>query len=68
MGFATELKALLIKYNATIEADYDGDSHGINNEKIVVTDNTGATLLQSEYGFYLDATDIEDDQNDQTDY
>ena len=37
MGFATELKALLIKYNATIEADYDGDSHGINNEKIVVT-------------------------------
>ena len=55
MGFATELKALLIKY-------------GINNEKIVVTDNTGATLLQSEYGFYLDATDIEDDQNDQTDY
>jgi hypothetical protein len=60
MSFATELKALLTKYGATIEADYDGDSHGINNEKIVITDNNGATLLQSEYGFYLQACDIDD--------
>jgi hypothetical protein len=64
MSFATELKALLIKYNATIEADYDGDSHGVPDGAIVITDNTGKTLAQSNWGFHLDATDIEDDQND----
>lgn len=33
--FKTELKALLEKYNATIECAVDGDTHGLSYEIVV---------------------------------
>ena len=34
--FLQEFKELLDKYGVAIEAGYDGDTHGIHNEDIVV--------------------------------
>lgn len=34
-NFKAELKALLVKYNATISCNVDGDTHGLSYEMVV---------------------------------
>lgn len=69
--FKAELKALLEKYSACIGGSYSGDTHGIDEEKFVVSfkcpkldrhtyslDTEDITL--SDNGTYITASDLED--------
>jgi len=58
--FKKELKALLAKYNVTIdfEADDCSDWHGITGEKMVVCEKNGITHVLANYQHYIEAGDL----------
>jgi len=63
--FKKELKALLTKYNASIDFSCDdcSDWHGITGEKMVVSFRKGKTFKYEEHTLadfqsYVDASDI----------
>jgi hypothetical protein len=56
--FCKELKALLAKYDLTLEVDIQGDTHGIDSEDFVVSDRKGKTTIIKPHYSYLDASDL----------
>lgn len=58
-AFLSELKALLTKYDASIgcELGEGSDTHGIYDEKIVISDKDGEPIYTS-HGFHLDTSEI----------
>jgi hypothetical protein len=53
--FKKELKALLVKYDASIFCDIEGDTHGLINTMKVEIDKKDYELC---YGAYLDEYEI----------
>lgn len=71
LAFKEELKALLLKYDASIGGSYKGDTHGIYDECFVVSfryvrnsnDNCKSCtddIILNEYNIYVNASDLED--------
>ena len=63
--FLKELKALLYKYDVTIGFDCDGDTHGIQDERIVISHRMNRPRFEFEewgsfYGYGIDASDIKE--------
>ena len=57
--FLKEFKELLEKYSVAIEAGYDGDTHGIYNEDIMVYNlKTNETWLKTQ-GRTITSDDVE---------
>lgn len=62
--FLRKLKALLVEYDVTIDFSYEGDSHGIHDEKVRVCHRVSPdsfeeeTWLDVDYRSYLSAEDI----------
>lgn len=63
--FCRDLHALLSKYNVYIGADVNGDTHGVTTN-FVVTDYHNNTHILNHYSSYLSASDLEDDEDDET--
>ncbi len=55
--FQQELKALLEKYNATIVWTHEGGNCGIEEERMIVTDGDGKTLV-TVYNGCIRASDL----------
>lgn len=63
--FLAKLRALLEEYDVSIEAGYEGDTHGIHSEHISITHRLEKGSFQEEEWFridhqiYLGASDLE---------
>lgn len=59
-AFKDELKALLLKYNASFQADVQGDTHGLEYGSAVALEIHGShvehTVVENPYGLYIDAS------------
>jgi len=52
--FLTKLRDLLNEYDVTIEAGYEGDTHGIHGEHIAITHRLEKDSFREEEWFRID--------------